>query len=564
MNELAEQISASLDIFELISTSVNLRKSSRGYVGLCPFHQEDTPSFHVYTDTQSYYCFGCHRGGNIFSYVMEKEHVSFPEALQILADRAHITLPDKRGRKDNRTQDILKAAEEFFMMNLKSPSANAPRKYIMKRKLSEGDIETFRLGYAPDAWDALTVYLRKQGITDRAIVNSGLALQSDRGRIYDRFRGRIIFPIHDITGRTIGFGGRDITGEGAKYINSPESEIYHKRRNLYLLDRARNAISEKKRSILCEGYMDAIRLHKSGFHESVASLGTSLTAEQAGLLSRYADRCYICYDSDTAGQNASIRGMYILQSHGLDVRVISLPEGKDPDEYLLSHSPDEFEELITKADPLIITHIKALSSRLNDSSTRKSAIRELLSSLEALSASEVLEYKAQLCDATHIIPSELERMIISKSKIIAPEPEHQHQSEELVNEYYTLECALCAVLMHEASMRLKINPDDLTKMLSNSDVRELALSILNEDVNGLAELWLQTGDKEKLSIIERGDILCHQMPGKTNEEIFMIISNGLKRKYIDRRIAEINALPSNERNYEELFRLYKEREKYQK
>ena len=283
-----ELISSSTDIAELISEDVKLKPSSRGYVGLCPFHNEKTPSFHVYTDTQSYYCFGCHKGGNIFTYIMTRENVNFPEALQILADRAGIKLPNERGeRKHN--HDILKLAEEFFINKLKSPSGNAPKAYIMKRGLTESDINTFGLGYAPESWDALSVYLRKHGLTDKMIVSSGLAVQSERGGIYDRFRGRIIFPIHSITGRTIAFGGRIITGEGAKYINSPESDTYRKRDNLYLMDIARNAIREKRRSILCEGYMDAIRLHKSGFHEAVASLGTSLTSQQAEMLSRYAD-----------------------------------------------------------------------------------------------------------------------------------------------------------------------------------------------------------------------------------------------------------------------------------
>ena len=228
MNEITEEIISSTDIAELIGETVKLRPSSRGYVGLCPFHQEDTASFHVYTDTNSYYCFGCHRGGNVFTYVMEKEHVNFTEALQILCDRAGIRLPDQRGKKTVNIHDIMKLSEEFFIENLKT--SNAGLAYLKKRSLTEGDIQRFRLGYAPESWDALTLYLRKHGLNDRAIIESGLAVQSRTG-IYDRFRGRIIFPVHHITGRTIAFGGRIITGEGAKYINSPESDIYRKRKN---------------------------------------------------------------------------------------------------------------------------------------------------------------------------------------------------------------------------------------------------------------------------------------------------------------------------------------------
>lgn len=555
MNEITEEIISSTDIAELIGETVKLRPSSRGYVGLCPFHQEDTASFHVYTDTNSYYCFGCQRGGNVFTYVMEKEHVNFTEALQILSDRAGIRLPDKRGKKTVNIHDIMKLSEEFFIENLKA--SNAGLAYLKKRSLTEGDIQRFRLGYAPESWDALTLYLRKHGLNDRAIIDSGLAVQSRTG-IYDRFRGRIIFPVHDITGRTIAFGGRIITGEGAKYINSPESEIYRKRRNLYLMDIARKSILEKKRSILCEGYMDALRLQKSGFHESVASLGTSLTSEQAEMLSRYADRCYICYDSDSAGQKAAIKGMYILQSHGLDVHVIRLPEGKDPDEFLLSHSPDEFEELIRAANPLVIAHIESLRSRLEDASTRKGAIRELFSSFETLRASEVLEYKAQLCDATHLLPDEVESMLTNHEEPERIMPVFTQESND------RLECALCYMLMNSERFILYVNPAELDRIIRSESVQSVLHSIMNEDVNMLRNLWIQTGNTETLGMLENGRLLCEEMKGITDEEKFKRIYSGLMRGYIDRRIAEINGKPEKERNYRELFSLYQKREKYQK
>ncbi len=555
MNEITEQIASSIDIAEIISERVKLRASSRGYVGLCPFHSEDTPSFHVYTDTQSYYCFGCHKGGNIFSYVMETEHVDFREALQILADRSGIKL-SKSGR-EHENKDILRLTEEFFRTNLNSSSANAPRDYIMKRGLTEVDINTFGLGYAPDAWDALTIYLRKKGFSDKKIADAGLAIQTERG-IYDRFRGRIMFPIHGITGQTIGFGGRIIAGEGAKYINSPESEVYRKRKNLYLLDMARKAIREKGRSILCEGYMDGIRLHKAGFKESVASLGTSLTVEQAQLLSRYADRCYICYDSDRAGQDAAIRGMYILQANGLDVRVIMLPEGKDPDEYLMTHTHEDFENLISSAKPLILAHIEALRTRLEDVSTRKSAVRELFSSLEGLRAGEVFEYKAQLCEAAHVLPGELESMIITKKSELPEVSEKRAKKDD----DDSLECALCSMLMRSADYRLRISPEEAMNILNESDTKALAYELLTEDVSELGELWLKTGDTYKLGIIERGKVLYEQMKGLNDEDRFAKVYSGLKRISIERRIAEIRAKPLEERDYQRLIELYHERDKY--
>ena len=340
-NEIINQIKDSLDIADIIGERVKLRKTSRGFMGLCPFHNEDTPSFHVYTDSQSYYCFGCKEAGDIFSYVMKTENLDFPEALRLLADRAGVKLGTYR-QESTDTYSVLNLAAKFFTEYLVSDSGSAARAYISRRKLDTSDIGRYSLGYSPNSWDALTKFLRSRHISDQAILNAGLAVQNSRG-MYDRFRGRLMFPIHDITGKVIAFGGRIIDGEGAKYINSPEGALYSKRRNLYLLDRARNTIREKGRSILVEGYMDALRLHKCGFTEAVASLGTSLTEEQAGLLSRHAAKCYICYDSDSAGQNAAIKGMYILAEHGLSVYVVEIPDGKDPDEFLCNNPPEKFE-----------------------------------------------------------------------------------------------------------------------------------------------------------------------------------------------------------------------------
>ena len=551
LNDIKQQIITSCEIADLIAENVKLRPASHGYVGLCPFHQEDTPSFHVYTDTQSYYCFGCHRGGNVFTYVMERDGVNFSEALRILADRAGIKLNADRNIHTER--EILSLTEDYYAECLKQSELG--RKYLERRSMDKSDIQKYKLGYAPEQWDALTRHLRSKGLSDRQIVNAGLALPSRAG-IYDRFRGRIIFPVHDITGKVIAFGGRLISGEGAKYINSPESEIYHKRKNLYLLDIAKKFIREKKRSILCEGYMDALRLHKAGFTESVASLGTSLTPEQAGLLSRYADRCYICYDSDSAGQNAALRGMYILQSNGLDVYVMRLPEGKDPDEYLLTHSSDEFEQLIMNALPLVPAHIAMLKGRLDDKLTRKSAVRELLNALKGLRAGEVLEYKSQVCEAVGLLPSELEGILVSKKT----EVYHEEQEHKVPDD--TAECGICALLRSDERLRLSINSDELLSVILHSEVRNLACSILNEDVSTLSDLWLSTGDMAKFGMLERGEIFLRELSGLTDEEKFKVIYTALKRKSIECRISEINAKPSSERNYEELMQLYREREKY--
>lgn len=532
-NETIEQIRDSLDISDIIGERVKLRRSSRGYSGLCPFHQEDTPSFHVYTDTQSYYCFGCHEAGNIFTFLMKMDRLTFPEALKILADRAGIEL--KEHNAGTRTiHEILDLTAKFYADNLTSAS----RAYLERRKLDSSDITRFALGYAPASWDSLVMYLRHHGISDRQMQQAGLVQEGKHG-LYDRFRGRIIFPIKDIAGRVIAFGGRLIDGEGAKYINSSESEIYHKRKNLYLLDKARNAIREKKRSILVEGYMDAIRLHKCGFTETVASLGTSLTSEQAETLSRYADRCYICYDSDKAGQNAALKSMFVLQEHGLDVYVINLADSKDPDEYLCEHSPANFEEAMKKAKPLIIQYIEAFRSALADSLTRKSSMRELFMTLSELEIHEVLHYKLQLSEATGIPPSKIEEWFVSKQK--RPLHEDVQVPVEIKGAEHPSEAALCSLLLHHEECRIILKPEDIVRYLRNTTARDTVLSLLNEDVAGQILLWTQLEDTEKLALIARGDEYCVRMKGFSPAEKFRIICKTLKERNVMRRVRELTA-----------------------
>lgn len=547
-NEVIEQIRDSLDISDIIGERVKLRRSSRGYSGLCPFHQEDTPSFHVYTDTQSYYCFGCHEAGNIFTFLMKMDKLTFPEALKILADRAGIEL--KGYNSGTRTiYEILEMTAKFYADNL----SQASRSYLERRKLDSSDITRFTLGYAPASWDSLVMYLRHQGISDRQMQQAGLVQEGKHG-LYDRFRGRIIFPIRDIAGRVIAFGGRLIDGEGAKYINSSESEIYHKRKNLYLLDKARNAIREKKRSILVEGYMDAIRLHKCGFMETVASLGTSLTAEQAETLSRYADRCYICYDSDTAGQNAALKSMFVLQEHGLDVYVINLAESKDPDEYLCEHSPADFEDAMKEAKPLIIQYIETFRSALADPLTRKSSMKELFMTLSELEIHEVLHYKLQLSEATGIPPSKIEEWFVSKQK--RPLPEDAPIPVEIKGAEHPSEAAMCSLLLHHEECRIILKPEDVMRYLRNSTARDTALSLLNEDVAGQILLWTQLEDTEKLALIARGDEICSRMKGLTLEEKFRSSYRTLRDRHKAKRIQELaQKLKRSEATSEELAEL---------
>ena len=532
MAEIYEEIIAAIDIADVIGERVKLRPARRGYSGLCPFHEDSDPSFHVYEDTQSYYCFGCHEAGNIFTYVMKTENVRFPEALRMLAERAGIELPEKRqgGRS---AYEILGLAAKFYADTLaRSSGAQA---YLERRKLDRSDMLMFSLGFAYSSWDALVRYLREEKVPDKQMLDLGLALTGKQG-LYDKFRGRVIFPIKDVVGRVIGFGGRSIDGNGAKYINSSESEIYRKRKNLYLLDRAKSAIHAKKRSILVEGYMDAIRLHKNGYTESVASLGTSLTEEQAVILSRLADRCYICYDSDTAGQKATLRSMYALQKQGLDVYVINLPDSKDPDEYLSEHSAEEFEEAVRKARPLIEQHIALCRPKLSEKSTRKSAMRELFVSLKELEEHEVLEYRRQISEATGIAPSLIEERIMTKRGLPDKKSEQPERKETT-----SMEAGLCTLLQKNREYRQKLTTKEVLKLIKDETVQRAAFAILTENVDILMERWTTLGDTKMLGVFELGEEYCSRMKGLDERGKWEKTYGMLRARYVSERIEEIES-----------------------
>ncbi|MCR4817815.1 MAG: DNA primase [Fretibacterium sp.] len=530
-NSDIQLIKERLDIVDVIGDRVRLRRAGRSYVGLCPFHNEKTPSFHVSQEKQNYHCFGCGRGGDIFTFVMETEGLDFPQALELLAARAGVTLTKKAGKKklEGNLYEVTDLAAQFFSAQLRAPEGAAGRAYMERRALTPQDAARFGLGWSSSSWDSLLRHLREAGVNDRQALAAGLAVEGQRGGLYDRFRGRLMFPIRDIAGRVIAFGGRLVDGEGAKYINSPEGEIYSKRRTLYLLHEARNAIRERGRSILVEGYMDALRLHLCGFTETVASLGTSLTEDQARLLKRFSDRCYICYDSDAAGQEATIRGMYILQSLGLDVQVISLPSGKDPDELLTAASGsadpaarrerlNSFEEAVKNARPLILQHMASVRGMLASPETRRAGVESLMSGLVQLDPSAIAPYVSELAGALELYPHEfwreLEAFRRKGNRTPRPEPAPQKKNDGTGGEKIVLdplESALCSLLWRDEELRRRVRPEEVLALLDDERVKEVALAILMETPETLEARWLSLGDRWPLALISRGDAFCDEL-----------------------------------------------------
>lgn len=354
-DELIEEVRSRNDVVDVISGYVRLQKRGSTYFGLCPFHNEKTPSFSVSPGKQMYYCFGCGAGGNVFTFMMQYENFTFQEAMQSLADRAGIELPKQemsaaqREAADRRSRllEINKVAAKYFYMLLRSPQGSHALQYFEERKLSKETMQHFGLGYSNKYSDDLYQYLKKQGYEDELLKDSGLVTIDERRGGHDKFWNRAMFPIMDANNRVIGFGGRVMGDAKPKYLNSPETIIFDKSRNLYGLNRARK--SRKPYFLLCEGYMDVISLHQAGFTNAVASLGTALTPGHAALIKRYVNEVYLTYDSDEAGTKAALRAGPILREVGITAKIIRMEPYKDPDEFIKNLGAEAFEERIQKA-----------------------------------------------------------------------------------------------------------------------------------------------------------------------------------------------------------------------
>lgn len=377
--ELIEEVRSRNDIVDVISGYVKLKKSGSNYFGLCPFHNEKSGSFSVSPSKQMYYCFGCGAGGNVITFIMEYENYTFMEAVRMLAERAGIELPqmeetpEEKKSRDIRSQllEINKLAAVYYFHQLRGQNGSTAMNYLKKRELGDETIQRFGLGYSSMYSDDLYRYIKSKGYKDDILKESGLFTYGD-GKVTDKFWNRVMFPIMDMNNRVIGFGGR-VMGDGKpKYLNSPETKLFDKSRNLYGLNIART--SRKPNIIICEGYMDVISLHQAGFNQAVASLGTALTSGQASLMKRYTDQVLITYDSDGAGVKAALRAIPILKEAGLTTKVINMKPYKDPDEFIKGLGAEAFQERIDKAQNSFMYEISAMEQNYDltdpDSKTR--------------------------------------------------------------------------------------------------------------------------------------------------------------------------------------------------
>lgn len=383
--ELVEEVRAKNDIVDVISGYLKMQKKGSNHWACCPFHNEKTPSFSVSGSKQMFHCFGCGVSGNVYTFVMKYENYSFPEAVKMLADRVGVQLPEEEYSEEARRREGRKArllevnreAAKYFYFQLRDPRGKIGYEYLSKRELSDETMHKFGLGYAGKNGAELVQYLRSRGFEDEIIKEAGLANNSEKRGLVSQFWNRVMYPIQDINHRVIGFGGR-VMGDGEpKYLNSPETPVFDKRRNLYGLNFARTARSGNM--ILCEGYMDVIAMHQAGFTQAVASLGTAFTPEQANLLRRYTDSVLLAYDSDGAGVKAALRGIGILREAGLTGKVIDMRPYKDPDEFMKALGREAFEERIAQAENSFFYEIRILESQfdMNDPESKTKFHREI-------------------------------------------------------------------------------------------------------------------------------------------------------------------------------------------
>ncbi|KXL54017.1 DNA primase [Anaerotignum neopropionicum] len=550
--EIVEEVRLQNDIVEVISQYVPLKKKGNSYFGLCPFHNEKSPSFSVNSEKQFYYCFGCGAAGNVFGFVMEMENCDFPEALKKLADRAHITLPEPEKNAQaiaveqlkERLFEIHSIAGRFYYDVLQSEEGADARSYIEGRKLQAAVSRKFGLGYAPERRNALMEHLKEKGYAINDMLQSGLVIENkDKNGYHDRFRGRLMFPIFDFQGRVVGFGGRIIGKGEPKYLNSPETILFSKSRNLYGLNFAK--AERKKELILVEGYMDMISLYQGGFRNVVASLGTAFNQEHARTLKKFAEDIILLYDSDEAGTNAALRAIPVLCTNGFRVRVMQVPNGKDPDEFIKQNGALEFSKLLVNAVHYISFEIACIQKKYNlDNPEHRvrfaTEAADILSKLD--NAIERNVYAGEVCRMTGVeeaaIRSEIDKRVQKEEIAFQNKAEKKRQMNQKASnvknpgEKGLLE-AQRSILYYCASEQ-KIY-EKLVSVLEKEDFTE---ELYDRVFEAIGQLWRNNGNvfpAELVSFFEDGaeqkpvtEIFAIQLPAQSKEDLQKSINEAVK------------------------------------
>ncbi|MBP5186088.1 MAG: DNA primase [Clostridiales bacterium] len=549
-NEVVEEIISRSDIASVVGQYVQFTKNSgNNLFGLCPFHSEDTPSFSVSTNKQMFYCFGCHKGGDVVTFIKEIEHLSYVEALKFLAEKAGVTIPepdDANYRKEEqlrkRLKEALLEAARYYYKNFKSEKGDAARAYLKKRAIAPATATKFGLGYAPDEWSGLYDHLVNKGFSQYEIQKSGLFVTTKNNKTIDLFRGRLMFPIFNAMGELIAFGGRIIGDGNPKYVNSPETPVYSKQRNLYALNFAKQ--SKMKQIIVVEGYMDVISMHQAGVTNAVASLGTALTERQLDLLERYCEEVVLFYDSDKAGQNAAVRGLKMLMERkkkhtGMTtrVRVAKVPNGKDPDEFIREYGKDEFAKVVESAvsvldylvdsaylqsqesgefDPIKFQQLISTYLSWEDNLILRERAAYKAAQILGVSSQSVMSEAGKRSDQSKKEAIEQSRRDVKKQEEILPE---KQISETATRDELVLVCLLASLGDKYADFVRNYGEEPLETDFSLGSMRQIVKNILPD---------LKEGKLDSRKLLAAGDnlILNRRPANDTLSEALMSVKYG--------------------------------------
>ena len=560
-DELIEEVRMKNDIVDVISGYVRIQKKGSSYFGLCPFHNEKSPSFSVSPSKQMFYCFGCGAGGNVFTFVMQYENYSFQEAVKLLADRAGVNLPEmeygeevkKRESQRARLLEVNKEAAKYFYYQLRSERGQAGYQYLRRRELSDETIKKFGLGFANVTSDDLVKYLKSKGYEDKLLTEAGLASFDEKYGMHDKFWNRVMFPIQDSNHRVIGFGGRVMGDAKPKYLNSPETMIFDKSRNLYGLNFART--SRAGNIILCEGYMDVIAMHQAGFTQAVASLGTAFTAGQANLLRRYAQEVILAYDSDGAGVTAALRAIGILKEVGLTGKVLNLEPYKDPDEFIKNLGREAFEERIRKAENSFFFELRMLQRNFdfNDPESKTRFHREIAKKLCGFSEEVEREnYIEAVAEKYHIGFENLRKLVLGYAAqtglaVPAARPksgiQKKNDPEENKRKPQKL---LLTWLVEEPAVYQKIkkyiSPGDFTEDLYKKVAEKLFADLDGGCLNPAAIISLFTDEEEQREVAGLFNTKLMELESRADrEKAFHDIVLAVKRNSLDYFSSQLGA-----------------------
>ncbi len=503
--DIIQRIKEENNIVDIVSETVSLRKTGKNYSGRCPFHSEKTPSFTVSSEKQIYKCFGCGEAGNVISFVMKTRNWTFPEAIKFLGEKVGIKLEDETSDDNNsetrekykRMYDLNIQAGRYFYRNLKR--FKAPYEYLNRRGINDTTIKKFGIGFALDNWQEIRSYLKQKGFSENEILDLGLTTQNDKGNIYDRFRNRIIFPVLDVNGRVIGFGGRVLDDSKPKYLNSPETPIFHKGINLYGLNEAIKN-NKSKSVIMVEGYMDVISLYQNGVTNAVATLGTALTEGQCKLLKRYADTVIVSFDADAAGQNATQRGLSILEKFGFELKILQIPKGKDPDEFIRTYGREEFLKLVEKSLPIIDFRLKIAESGINFSKKEMIVkyLKNVVPVLEDLHPLERAVYIKQVAEKSGVSEENILQYLDKSHNKNIGNVRNDNINKEIGQKLY-LEPAF--IKAGRTILKLALNKELSDKILQSIDSEDLILEA-HKVIYKIIEAGSETPQEDLIKIIE--------------------------------------------------------------